>query len=396
MFKKEELKLLWPFYLTALVHPSLISAYAVIYLVGVGLSLFQIGILMMVNAGIHILCDIPTGAVADIFGRKASVILSVFFSGVLFILIPLSSNFYYLLLLFAIWGVTQTLETGADQAWVVSYLKHHKRAGFIEEYYSKFASISNIGGVVWPLAAAFIVATIGIKHVWTFQGMFTLVAALILLFAGEHFKRKKTHIKQLFSKTLRQSKESINYGMKHPVILKMIISLTFFWFVAAGAGLLWQPYLQGFDMPLEYFGFLMSLVGILAIFAPLLTIRIAKKFSKKSRYLALLMFIQLLILFAVFFVDSMMLAAIIIVLLFLAMEFVEPVEAPLFQKFLPERKRATLGSFKSTTGVFAMGVVMLLGGLVADIIGSRYTLVCLAAFLIIPIVFYLKIGKHKH
>ena len=70
-----------------------------------------------------LLFEIPTGAIADIYGRKFSVVLAYIFAGIIIILVPLSRNFYYLFFLFLMWGITDTFRTGADEAWVISNLK---------------------------------------------------------------------------------------------------------------------------------------------------------------------------------------------------------------------------------------------------------------------------------
>ena len=67
-FKQGELKLLWPFYLDALISPMLffMPAFVVVYFRDLGLSLFQISILTMMMPLFMFLFEIPTGAIADI------------------------------------------------------------------------------------------------------------------------------------------------------------------------------------------------------------------------------------------------------------------------------------------------------------------------------------------
>jgi len=76
IFQKGELKLLWPFYLDAFLSPMLffMPAFVVVYFRDLGFSLFQISLLTMMMPLSMFLFEIPTGAIADLYGRKFSVL----------------------------------------------------------------------------------------------------------------------------------------------------------------------------------------------------------------------------------------------------------------------------------------------------------------------------------
>jgi len=121
IFKKDELRILWPFYLHGLIYASLylIPVFFVVYFIHVGLSIFQIGISLAVSPLLALLFEIPTGAIADLYGRKFSVMLSLFLEAIVILLIYLSNNFYYILFIMSLWGIVETLASGSDEAWVV-------------------------------------------------------------------------------------------------------------------------------------------------------------------------------------------------------------------------------------------------------------------------------------
>src|SRR3972149_1959020 len=115
MFKSGELKLLWPFYLDALISPMLffMPAFVVVYFRDLGLSLFQISLLMMMMPLFMLLFEIPTGAIADIYGRKFSVLLGAIIEGSAIISIFFLNNYYTLLVAFALIGLGSTFNSGA-------------------------------------------------------------------------------------------------------------------------------------------------------------------------------------------------------------------------------------------------------------------------------------------
>jgi|TARA_Y100000310_G_C20603010_1_gene774057 MFS family permease len=398
MFKRGELGILWPFYLSRFIDASfsLISAYAILYLLDLGFSFFQVSIIFALSPIMSVIFEIPTGAIADIYGRKVSVFLSYLASGIIMLLIPLSSNFYYLAFLFAIWGITQTLSTGAYTAWVIDSLKQKRKSELIDYYYSHDTSLANIGVVVAPLLAALVVTYLNMGYLFTIQGITVLISGCVLLIAKEKFKKNHSHIKELFNQTIKQTKKSIRYGVDHPVIFKILLSSLFLMFVIGASGFLWQPYLKTFNIPLAYFGYVTSIAGFLSIFVPLITHHFSKKFTKVTKYLLILIIAFIISLASIYFISNEYLAMMIVVILYVAIMFIAPIEEPFFQRFVPNRMRATLGSFKSTTSQIGFALSTIIIGLVADLIGPKYSLVSLSFVLLPSLYYYLKIGKLGH
>ncbi len=117
IFKEGELKLLWPFYLDALISPMLLfmPAFIIVYFMDFGLSLFQISLLTMAMGISLILFEIPTGAVADLYGRKFSVLLGTVIQGLSILSIFFLHNYYYLFFAFALLGLGSTFNSGARE-----------------------------------------------------------------------------------------------------------------------------------------------------------------------------------------------------------------------------------------------------------------------------------------
>ena len=396
-FKKRELELLWPFYLAPLINScfSLISAYYFIYFLEIGYSIFQVTLFFVVMMVTQILFDIPTGAIADIYGRKFSVVLSYLLTFILFLSVPLISNFLGLLIIFFFLGITETLSTGAHEAWIISNLKSKQKGHLIDEYYVKSSSIFNIGLVISPLIAAFIIDTIGISYIWTIQGVATFFAGFVLFLAVEKFKPQKIHIKDSFKETFKQSKKALNYAKNHNIVFKILIASIFLLFVTSGVGIFWQPYLREFNLPIAYYGYLLSFSGLLSIVVPFIAKKIANQFNRKSSYLIVVNIIHLIVLFLVFFVTNSWVAMGAVVLLYLAYQFIMPIEQPFFQSFLPNKMRATLGSIKSIFGSLGVALAMLFLGWLAEFAGVKVALSSLAIFLMPVLWVYWRIRKRE-
>lgn len=165
LFKEHELKIFWPFYLSAFIYGLLFmfGPYMVIYFLDIGLSFKQIAILTSIYAIAPVIFEVPTGAFSDYFGRKYSVIISFILIGIFTILVSLTNNFYLLALLFLLVSASATLSSGADEAWIVDLLKSKKKKKLLHDYYIKIQSIVNFSAILMGVLSSFIVKSFGIK-----------------------------------------------------------------------------------------------------------------------------------------------------------------------------------------------------------------------------------------
>ena len=125
LFQKNELRTLWPFYLDSLVSPLLffMPAFIVVFLTGLELSFFQIGILITAMPLFMLIFEIPTGAIADLYGRKFSVLLGYFLEGLAVLSLFFIRDYYLMLGAFALLGFASTLSSGSKEAWIIDLVK---------------------------------------------------------------------------------------------------------------------------------------------------------------------------------------------------------------------------------------------------------------------------------
>ena len=79
------------------------------------LELILVGTVLEVSA---FLFEVPTGVVADVYGRRLSVIVGTFLVGAGFIIEGLFPMFGVILVAQVLWGVGSTFDSGARQAWI--------------------------------------------------------------------------------------------------------------------------------------------------------------------------------------------------------------------------------------------------------------------------------------
>lgn len=396
-FKKGELKLLWPFYFDAL-FLSMLFLYPIFYILyfrEIGFSLAQIGFLGSAYGLAMFLFEIPTGAIADIWGRKISTILGWFLAGIAMAAVMFTTNFYAILVLFFIRGAVLTLSSGARDAWMVDLLKYKKRKKLIHEFYSKWQSFCSISTLAAGIVGAFLVKIFGLWIIWPLTGSVMILTAFVYSFGQEHFVKSKQKLngitkkaKEIFSHSIK----SVHYSVRHPVISLLLAAGMLYWFILIFAGeIVWYPFLQNLGFKEYWFGYLVSASSVLGIFIPYFTKTLSIKFGGYKKYIIFFLALQSLLLFSVFFAKWMFLAIALYIIFVIIDSFYGPVKLVFFQHFLPSKMRATIDSFRSMLYSLAGIIAAPLAGFIADNIGPQITIAIGGLLLIPAILLYLKI-----
>ena len=135
-----------------------------------GLSLSQITFVDVAFWFTTALTEIPTGVVADTFGRKQSMVISILMTTVAVTLFGLAQNFVLLMVANSLWAIAMTFESGAGVALLYDSLKE---VGRETEYTRVRARLSVVmlvstgvstilGGVVasWSMEATFVISAL--------------------------------------------------------------------------------------------------------------------------------------------------------------------------------------------------------------------------------------------
>jgi len=391
LFQKDELKLLRIFYLEAFLGTLfyLTAPFSVVYFNSVGLNFLQIGIIFSAYSLSVFVFEIPTGAFADLFGRKASVRLSFILEGIMLFTIFFITNFYFLVLLFFLRGLARTFQSGSYDAWVVDSLRQNNKSKYIHDFFTKMQSLYSLAFIFSGIIGSLAVAYFGLKSIWIFTGLSQFLSLLIISFPKEKFRKKTLKIKSSFNDLWKQTKDSVSYGYNHPVLLFLIIIAFVLGIGGSFEGLIsWTSLLKSYNFPDYGFGYLWSALGIAGILAPL-TSKLFLKRNKERRFLIASSF--LILIYGVFVLLSNILS------LLLALAFIgyfladmqHPVQETYFNRFIPSKMRSTIISIKSMIISLATIIGAPLAGFVVDKFGGKFAVFLFGLSMIPVIILYL-------
>src|SRR5438046_4967781 len=156
----------------------------VVFLQGKGLSLAEIGLLEAVAWVIAAAVEVPTGAIADRWGRKTSIALGAFAYSLAMFLILADALSPAFLLGYALWNSSFAFVSGADSALLYDSLKADGRASEAAKQSGRYAAIEQGSqGIAALLGAA--LATVDITLCFTICGVLGLVATALVLTVRE-------------------------------------------------------------------------------------------------------------------------------------------------------------------------------------------------------------------
>lgn len=177
------------------------DAFFILYLKHKGLSYTEIGSLYALREIITNLSEIPTGVIADTYGRKKSLILSFLFYIISFLFFYWGDNYTWFLMAFLLYGIAEALRSGTHKAMIMDYLKLKSWSNEKINYYGHTRACSQRGSALSSLIAGGIVFYTGQYEMIFLLSIFPYLFNLVLVWSYPSEidlpdKKKQTGYKQ--------------------------------------------------------------------------------------------------------------------------------------------------------------------------------------------------------
>ncbi len=224
----------------------------VVFLRRKGLSLTQVGLLEGVAWTITAFLEVPTGAIADRWGRKASIAVGASLYGLAMFLILAEALSPAFLLGYALWNSSTAFVSGADSALLYDSLKADGRAAQAAKQSGRYAAINQASQGIASLVGAAI-ATIDINLCFSICGFLALAAAALVLTI--HEPPRTTEDGEEYLGYWRNLKTAVRIAARRPVVRALVLlSATIATVPLVVYYVLLQPYSVGVGLPLAALG----------------------------------------------------------------------------------------------------------------------------------------------
>ncbi|PXF34300.1 MFS transporter [Mesotoga sp. SC_NapDC] len=131
--------------------------FLILFFMEMGLSFLQIGTLISVREVATNLLELPTGIIADLYGRRLSMVLSMVSYLSSFMVFYFFPSFYVYMIAMIAFAFGEAFRTGTHKAMILEYLRINEMTDMKVHYYGATRAASQLGSAINALIAAFLV-----------------------------------------------------------------------------------------------------------------------------------------------------------------------------------------------------------------------------------------------
>ena len=249
----------------------------VVFLQRRGLTLTQIGLLEAFAWILTAVLEVPTGVIADRWGRRTSIAIGTsMYSVAMFLILttPLSPTF---ILGYAFWNGSMAFVTGADSALLYDSLKADGREAEAAKYAGRSSAIQLASQGLAALCGSAL-ATIDMALCFIVSGLLAFAATIVILTVreaprfGEQGESPATYWNNL--------RTAVGIASSRPVLRAiLLLSASFSVVPLVVYYFLLQPYALGVGIPLVALGVVVVLIQATTVAASWLAHRVQRRFE---------------------------------------------------------------------------------------------------------------------
>jgi MFS family permease len=301
-----------------------------------------------------VLLEVPTGIIADKWGRKKMIVLSALLECFMFLILVFATEFWHFAVAIFLAGIARSASSGSENALLYDSLLQNGQEQAFEKYLGRLNVCDFTAAIIAALCGSLLASRYGFELNYWISFVSMLVSVCVSLMLVETAVKSKsdesTEIKE-------HIKASVRFFRKHPGVYLVVLSG-----MVTGAALsfideFWQLYLNRLEIPVLYSGLFSAAIMIVRLPGNIIAYVIKSRF----RYRTILSGVTAI--FAVGFIyisvikDYTSLVAIFLICLLSGI--IEPITTGYLHHRINSSMRATIDSFQS----LGLNVVLIITGL---------------------------------
>lgn len=357
-----------------------------------GLNLEEIMTIQAIYSITIALIEIPSGYVADVLGRKNSMIIGTFFGFIGMFIYSFAEGFWGFLPAALSLGIGQSFVSGSDTALMYDSLATINQKDKFIKYEGRSIALGNFAEAIAFIIGGFL-AEISLRTPFYYQTGIAFIGFLIAFLLIEPPVSKLTHknpwinIKYIIHYSLIKSKP-----LKWNIIYSSVIgatTLVMAWFS--------QPYFVALKMEVKYFGIIGAILNLAVAITSFYSHHIEEKWNSSKMLTFFLIFLSACYLLLGNILNYW--GLLVLFIFYMVRGICTPVLRDYINRFTPSEMRATVMSIRSfmIRTIFAICSPFL--GYLADIysIQIAFQVATIIFFSIggISLIFYLRNEKQK-
>ncbi|WP_261305628.1 MFS transporter [Paenibacillus andongensis] len=347
---------------------SLIPAYVIerLFWEERGMTIQMVVFTEIIYALTIVLLEIPTGIMADKWGRKRMLVLSAMLRCSEFLILLYATEFWHFALVVFLAGVSRSASSGSENALLYDSLKLQGKASTFEKQLGRLNACDFASAILAALCGSLLASKFSLElNYWISLGSTLIAFALSLLLIEPAAGSEDSSVEEAIPfKTYMAM--SLRFFRTNPSVSIVLLSA-----MVTGAALgyiyeFWQLYVSRLGIPVIYFGVLSAAIMLLQLPGNLMAHVLIRWFSYKA------LIFMIMAVFAVGFTyvaiskDFIGLTAMLFICLFSGV--MEPIASGYLHHRTNSSMRATIDSFQS----LGENLVHTLAGLGFGYFASKY------------------------
>ncbi len=330
------------------------------------LSLTEITVLDTVFWGFLVLMEVPTGIIADRFGRKLSLALGAAANAVAIGVFAVGDSYAVLLASYVAWGTAWTLFSGADAAFFYDSLKAIGREGQYQKLYGRCFAIQSTGALAGLLLGAPIAAWTSLPIPILLSAGLMVGAFVIALSFREPPRQAVAGAQPGYAESTKTAARIVWHTPQ--IRYFMLLAATVMSFSMC-LSILTQPFLSSHNVAVGNFGWMLAPGSILGIGASLVAYRVSARLGV-NRIVALLPVAVMTMAVGLGAWDSVY-AFVLLPINSMVSAFAFPLVSDYLNQRIPSAQRATILSFYQLLFSLMLAPLEPLLGIIADDAGLQ-------------------------
>lgn len=359
-------------FMFGLSHSFFFATY-VLFLSDAGLGLLEINFINAVFMISSFFMEVPTGLVADIYGRKRSFVLSCLVISLSFLIYFISTSFTMFLIAEIVASVGAALYSGSFKAWVADEVKHYGRVDYRDRAF-RGGMISSKSGEVIGVSIGGYLGALSLALPWLVSSVsLLLTGVLAMVIIGENGWTKTPreagvsalgnmrNISLSEAKTCLKNTELVFAGLACFVFGAAIMALNMYW----------QLHYTSFGLEVSHMGWICAANMIFVMLGVYMSKYSQKVLKSKRRNLFFAFLLLSLGVIGASYFEQLYLSLVMFFLHEIARGIFDPVMDSYLNERIESSNRATVLSFFSMISKLGAFSGLISSGLVAKYFGVQ-------------------------
>ncbi len=343
---------------------NLVMPVIVLFYQDNGMGMHEIFILKSIYSVAIVIMELPSGWIADGWGRKKTLIMGSLLSSSGILMYSFSYGFWAFAAAEIVLGIGHSFTSGADSAMLYDTLRSEGKSGKYIKHEGRISSAGNFAEALAGIAAGFL-AAVSLRMPFYFQFFVTSMAIPAALTMREPPLNVSTHIysfKRIFRVIQNVFRNDRN--LRISILLSAATgtsTLTFAWLV--------QPFFKAIELPVELFGVFWTALNLTTGLSSAYAFRMEGRMKRKYEVIMVV-----LLLASGYFLSgwSIVREGLIFLFVFYAVRgFATPVFKNYINQYTQSEVRATILSVRNFIIRIAFAVIGPLLGWITDNINLK-------------------------